>query len=150
MDLWCPDKGKKSKYIKTILLFLTIIMCFPCIYLLFMGITRGIGLSAKGPLDYPNSTWISENPCISMHVSENVYSYRSQETYIIFSDHKQRVNILVEAGRYYAFIFDYNDSNTILLEGKVRRITKDKVQIDVIKDSLFGNSYSTIILTRTN
>ena len=150
MDSWCADKEKWIKYARTFFLLLSITICVPCIYLLLMGISRGIGLSAKGPLDFPDSTWASENPGISMHVLDNVISYRSQETYIISNEQKQRVNILIEAGRPYAFILDYNDSNIILLEGKVRRITKHTVQIDVINDSLFGNSYSTIVLKRTN
>ena len=109
------------------------------------------GLGPKGPYKYPNSTWESKDPCISLHVSDKGSAVEDAEAYVIVDGEKIFVNLYIQADRANVIIQKRDDSSLEgrLLVGELTKCSSEKVEFRVEEDHLFSGRYSSIILWRT-
>lgn len=99
--------------------------------------------------EYPNSTWISEEPTIFMTVSDSPYT--TGRSYIVKDGERIPVSIYVMRAESHVIIsaLSSNEKNhNILLEGDNVRVRASEISFHVTVDELFDGMYSTIVLKR--
>ncbi len=131
-----------------------IILCFAIFigiwYYSWMRLYRN-KVNLKTPFDYPNSTWISEEPYIYLHIPDDAKDYSGEECYIQFNGERIESHFLVnypspsefqrvaEPGTLHSEIW--------LLIGTCD-FKEDKVTMKVTADNLFDGEYKRIVLER--
>ena len=110
-----------------------------------------ISCTKKGPWDYPNVDWYSENPVMELHTE---YSGEPSIGYMEINGQQVQVYLCWGPPTYTFSIYVYNSekgisvgTDELLLRGKVK-YGSEMATLLISTDNVFGSAFSAIVLSR--
>ena len=144
----------KRKHIILLAVVLSLIVMIPAGVFLFGfaanagRIGQTVGLIPKAPMEQYGSLWLSDEPWVSIRVSE-AGVYKPYTAYIMRDGAETEVSVNLEPGKGFSInTRDYDSLHGTLLRGTIREWSETEVFIDVTEDNVFGGAYDTIVLRR--
>ena len=148
MDSFSPHRQLSATIVFLVVILLFVLFFF---WLFFLNGTYMLtSLVIKEPYEeYPNSSWVSEDPVIFMTIPES--PLMKQESYVVIDGERIPVSIYVMRAESHVIISTFSPNektHTILLEGNDVRVSGSEISFHVTTDVLFDGMYSTIVLKR--
>ena len=157
MDSFFTHK-KCSKLIIIFVLFLFIIILLLLLMRSCEAAIREVGSNIqitryRGPYDFPGSVWVSEDPVITLMVSEKQGASVLESTATMTVDGTEKdIVILLEPKNdnvyFYERISAWEYSSEIGLWGKWTTMSDTEVTFTVLEDHLLSNEYTSITLKK--
>ena len=141
---------RRKRFYMIVLLSIVVLAIFIIPFLIFStsetSFSTQFQISSKDPYDYPDSTWISNDPQIVLHVNE-AHNIQDATAYLVVDDVIIDVDIFLQSDRYLVRIKEKRNG-TILIEGTLSEVKQDMISFTIDSDNVFSNMYSSISLTK--